>query len=576
MLPKKAWFPQPRHYHKGGFLREIPAGLTVGILLVPQAMAYALLAGVDPIYGLYASLIPLLIYSLLSSSPQVSVGPTALASLVTLGVLSGMPEIPAADYPLMAFTLAGLTGVFQLLFGILRLGILVTLLSRPVISGFVSAAAILIMLSQIKTLFGLDMPRTTYLFDSIRAIGENLNSFHWPTAIMSLGSLVFLLVSRRLIKGWGTLLLIVLATIVTAIFNLDQSGLAVVGELSAGLPSFSWPVFDLDTIKMLIPGALILAMLSFVETVSIAKTYEEQHAYYRAQPNRELIALGLSKVIGSIFQSIPTSGSFSRSAVAHRQGATTFRTHLITVVIVILALFLITDLFFYLPLPALSVIIVLSVEKLLNLAEIRRLWRLDRRDWLNLMATLLVTLIGGLQLGIATGVLLSLGFVLLRNTRPHLAELGRLAGTSEFRNRLRFEELEIDPAVLIVRFDAELYFGNADYFRTEVEQLIQGRGDLLQAVIIDAQTINDLDSTGAYVLEQLHEQLQQDQVALYFCGAIGPVRDHLHRFGLMHKLGLDRHFLTVQQALDHFQAAPDEKGDLDQSALQHKYGSTDL
>lgn len=572
-MRRKAWFPQPSQYHRGGFRREIPAGITVGVLLVPQAMAYALLAEVDPIYGLYASLIPLLVYGLLSSSPQVSVGPTALASLVTLGVLSGIPGITAADYPILAVTLAGITGLFQLIFGAFRLGVLVTLLSRPVISGFVSAAAILIMLSQIKTLFGLDMPRTTYLFESFKAISEHYSSFHWPTAIMSLGSLLLLLLSKRYLKGWGTLLLIIVATAVTAIFQLDQYGLSIVGELPRGLPTLGWPEMDLDTVKLLIPGGLILAMLSFVETVSIAKTYEEQHAYYRAQPNRELIALGLSKIIGSFFQSIPTSGSFSRSAVAHRQGATTFRTHLITVAIVILALFLITDLFHFLPLPALSVIIVLSVEKLFDLAEIRRLWHMDRKDWLSLVATLLVTLIGGLQLGIATGVLISLGFVLLRNARPHLAELGRLPGTTEFRNRLRFEALEIDPAVLIVRFDAELYFGNADYFRSQVEQLIEGRGSSLKAVIIDAQTINDLDSTGAYTLEQLYQQLQQQQVALYLCGTIGPVRDHLHRFGLMNKLGLDRQFLTVQQALDHFQAAPGEKGGLDQSALQHNYDS---
>ncbi|MEM8585607.1 MAG: sulfate permease [Bacteroidota bacterium] len=589
MYRRQAWFPRPLRYEDGGFRREWLGGVTVGVLLVPQAMAYALLAGVDPIYGLYASLVPLLVYSLFSSCPQVSVGPTALASLVTLGALAGLAEPFTPQYLMLAIALAGLTGLIQLLFGLFKFGVIVTLLSRPVISGFVSAAAVLIMLSQLKTLFGIDMPRASYLIGTLQNFFNHLSGIHWITAAISAGSLAFLLLLRRFLPRWpGTLLLVALATFFSFLFNWEALGVQLVGDLPRGLPQFVLPQIDAfpQTTEIpgsiqgtegdvlgrsvwitLLPAALILAMLSFVETVSIAKTYEERHAYYRARPNRELIALGLSKLAGSFFQAIPTSASFSRSAVAHRQGVTTFRAHLLTLVVVVLALFVLTDLFAHLPLASLSVIIVLSVEKLFNLAEIKRLWHLDRKDWFSLIVTLVLTLLGGLQLGIGAGVLVSLGRVMMRSARPHLAELGCLPGTTEYRNVKRYDRLLIDPNILVVRFDAELFFGNADYFRDELEKLIEKRSPAPKAVVIDAHTINDLDSTGIYVLEQLHERLLSDNIALYFCGAIGPVRDQLFASGLMDRFGRDHYFNTVQRAVSKINGDLPDAGD--RPALQH-------
>ncbi|MEO0625958.1 MAG: sulfate permease [Bacteroidota bacterium] len=568
MLRKQAWFPRPLRYDEGGFRREWLGGVTVGVLLVPQAMAYALLAGVDPIFGLYASLVPLLIYSLFSSCPQVSVGPTALASLVTLGAISGLAKTFTADYLALAIALAGLTGLIQLLFGIFRLGVLVTLLSRPVISGFVSAAAILIMLSQLKTLFGMDMPRASYLVGTLKNFITHLGEIHWLTASISMGSLVFMITLRRVLPKWpGTLLLVFVATLITWAFDWSSLGVEVVGALPRGLPKFGLPQVDASAWVSLLPAAFILAMLSFVETVSIAKTYEERHAYYRAQPNRELVALGLSKLAGSFFQAIPTSASFSRSAIADKQGVTTFRAHLMSLVVVVLALFVLTDLFAYLPLASLSVIIVLSVEKLFNLAEIKRLWHLDRKDWFSLVTTLVFTLLGGLQWGIGAGVLVSLGRVMMRTARPHLAELGCLPESNEYRNIERYDNLKVDPNILVVRFDAELFFGNADYFRDELERLIHKRGEAPQAIVIDAHTINDLDSTGIYVLEQLHERLSADGIGLYLSGAIGPVRDQLFASGLMDRFGRDHYFNTVQRAVSKINGDLPEAGD--RPALQH-------
>lgn len=535
-------------------------------------MAYALLAGVDPIYGLYASLVPLLIYSLFSSCPQISVGPTALASLVTLGAL-GSIAVPFTDeYLTLAIALAGLTGLIQLLFGLFRLGVIVTLLSRPVISGFVSAAAILIMLSQLKTLFGLQMPRASYLIGTLRNFFSHLGEIHWLTTSISLGSLVFLLLLRRFLPRWpGTLLLIILATTLSAVFQLESAGVVVVGQLPRGLPDFALPVQWLSGASItwisLLPAAFILAMLSFVETIAIAKTYDEQYAYYRAQPNRELIALGLSKLGGSLFQAIPTSASFSRSAVADRQGVKTFRAHLLTLAVVVLALFVLTDLFYHLPLATLAVVIVLSVEKLFNLAEMKRLWHLDRKDWFSLIVTLVFTLLAGLQWGIGAGLLASLGRVMIRSARPHLAELGRLPGTTEYRNIKRFDKLQVFTDILVVRFDAELFFGNADYFRDELEALIEKRAIPPKAIIIDAHTINGIDSTGIYALEQLHERLLSEGIDLYLCGAIGPVRDLLHTSGLMNRFGEGHYFNTVQRAVDKVAGKLPDEGD--RPALQH-------
>lgn len=546
------------------------AGLTLGVVLIPQAMAYGLLAGVEPVYGLYAALIPLLVYTLLASTPHVSVGPTALASLLCLNGLAGVAEVGTPEYLGYAVLLAGLTGLIQLLFGVLRLGGLVSLLSRPVLSGFVSAAAVLIVASQIKLLLGLDMPRTAYLYDTVVEVVRHLNTWQWPTAALGLGTLLLLLAGKRWTPRAPVLLFcIVAATLLVYLLRLDRvGGIAVVGAIPAGLPGFAVPEMNWSTALALLPTALILALISFVETLSIGNTFATRHGYYRIKPNRELVALGVSKILGSFFGAIPTSASFSRSAVVEEGGGRGPVSGLVAVLLLVLVLLFLTPLFYYLPLPMLAAVIVFSVGKLFDLAEMRRLGRLAPRELAVLLVTFGFTLFAGLQYGIAGGVVLSLVFVFMRAARPHLAELGRVAGTNAFRNVSRFTDAEVDPSLLIVRFDAELYFGNAEYFGDRILAMVEERGEQLEAVLLDAHTINDLDTTGLYALEQLYDQLERRELAFYLAGVIGPVRDRLFHAGLMQRMGVERYFLSIQDAI-RYHRDRDVRRNWDLPAVQH-------
>ncbi|WP_116108526.1 SulP family inorganic anion transporter [Lewinella sp. IMCC34191] len=563
------YLPRPADYGRKDIRQDLLSGLTVTVVLVPQAMAYGLLAGVPPVYGLYASLVPLIVYSLLASTPHIAVGPTALASLLTLNGLSDLAAVGTEEFIRLALQLAALTGFIQLLFGMLRLGGLVSLLSRPVLSGFVSAAAVLIVASQLKSLFGLDMPRTAYLHETIYAFAAHLNSFHWPTALMGLGSLGILIVGKRFFPRLPYLIIwIVGATLLTWLLRLDRSGIDVVGEVPAGLPAFSFPGISLDDTLTLLPVAAVLALISFVETLSIGNTFATRHGYYRVRPNRELLALGLSKIAGSLFAAVPTSASFGRSAVLEESGGRSALANLATFVLLVFVLLFLTPLFYYLPIAMLAAVIAFSVGKLFDLEEMRRLYRLAPRELAVLLVTFLFTLFAGLQYGIAGGVVLSLTFVFLRAARPHLAELGRIPGTNAFRNISRFTGAEVDPALLVVRFDAELYFGNAEYFSDRIQEMVEERDDRLEAVILDGHTVNDLDTTGLYALEKLYEGLHQRQLHFYLTGMIGPVRDTLYRSGLMERMGVESHFLSIQDAIRyHYDRG--ESRDWNFPAVQH-------
>lgn len=563
------WFPRPTTYAAADVRRDVIAGLTVTVVLIPQAMAYGLLAGVEPVYGLYAALVPLLVYTLLASSPHVAVGPTALASLLTLSGLSHLATPNTADFLSLAVVLATLTGLLQLAFGLLRLGGLVSLLSRPVLSGFVSAASLLIVASQIKAFLGLDMPRTTYLHETVLQFFAHLDSFHWPTALLGALTILVLAAGKQWWPRFPTMLVwVVLATVVVFYFRLDLAGIGVVGTVPAGLPGFSVPAVSWSVVGDLLPVAAVLALISFVETLSIGQALGARHGYYNVLPNRELIALGLSKVAGSFFSAIPTSASFGRSAVLEESGGRSPLAGLVSLALLALVLLLLTPLFYYLPVPVLAGIIIFSVGKLFDLEEMRRLYRLAPRELAVLLVTFLFTLFAGLQYGIAGGVVLSLTFVFLRAARPHLAELGRIPGTNAFRNVNRFREAEVDPTLLIVRFDAELYFGNAEFFGDRILDMVAEKGEDLRAVILDGHTINDLDTTGLHALEQLYEKLRSRNIALYLTGMIGPVRDFLYRSGLMERMGVEAHFLSVQEAIRYYRGQGDRR-DWDRPALQH-------
>ena len=532
-------------------------------------MAYGMLAGVEPVYGLYAALVPLVVYTLLASTPHVSVGPTALASLLCLNGLSPLVAPGSPKYLGTVIALAVLTGVIQLAFGLLRLGGMASLLSRPVLSGFVSAAAVLIIVSQVDALFGLDTERTAFLHETVLELGRNAGSVHGWSAALGLGCLGLLLAAKKWLPSrFPVMLVLIVVTTLLVWWIGPEAGVVTIGEVPSGFPAFQLPVVDGPLVLQLLPVALVLALISFIETLSIGKAFSPRYDYYRILPNRELFALGASKVLGGLFQAIPTSASFSRSAVVESGGARSPVANLVAAGLLVLTLLFLTPLFYYLPVPVLAAIIIFSVRNLFDLAEMRRLWRLAPKEFITLLITFLFTLFTGLQWGILGGVLLSLAFVFLRAARPHLAELGRVPHTNAFRNRARFTGALVDPAVLLVRFDAELNFGNAGFFRDRLEALVDERGSALRVVILDAHTINDIDTSGLFALTRFLEFLEQRRVELYLCGVIGPVRDMLYRSGVMERMGADHNFLSIQDALQHLADGPGERG-WDRPAVQH-------
>lgn len=567
-IPILDWLPK----YKKSYLRgDLLAGLTVGVMLVPQGMAYGLLAGLPPIYGLYASIVPLFLYAFFGTSRQLSVGPVALVSLLILAGVGQFAETGTEAFIGMAIATAVIAGVIQILLGAFRLGFLINFLSHPVIAGFTSAAAFIIGLSQLKNLLGINTPRSNYIHEIVLSTVEHINDIHWPTVALGLGGIAFILILKRINKAIpGALLAVIVSTATVYIFGMQEQGVEIVRAVPEGLPSISVPKIDWPMVQQLLPLALTICLISFIESLAIAKTIEAMHKNYRVIPNQELIALGLTKIGGAFFHSYPTTGSFTRSAVNNDSGAKTGVSSMISAVLIALTLLFLTPLFFYLPKAILASIIVVAVINLVDYKEAIHLWHTDRRDFMTMIVTFVATLTLGIQNGVFTGVILSLAFMVYRNSKPHISILGQLPNSTSYRNINRFEKAIRHNEILIVRFDAQLYFGNATYFRESLESLVAKESQELKLLILDASSIHDIDSSGIKLLLELMAFLQQRDVQFYLSGAIGPVRDILKKNGLIEKIGAKNHFMYIHDAVDafHKRQKPDEEDSWSPDAVQ--------
>ena len=529
-------------------------------MLIPQGMAYGLLAGLPPIYGLYASIAPLLLYAIFGTSRQLSVGPTAVvALLVAAGIQAIGRDLPAATVISLSISAALLAGIIQVVLGFLRLGILVNFLALPVIGGFTSAAAFIIGFSQLKYLLGIPLERNNNVFSLLTEINQHIGQTHIITLAIGLGSIALLLLLKRFAKGIpGSLVVVVLGIGLSAWFQLDKLGVAIVGTVPEGLPPFEWPNLSLQRIQEILPLAVTVCIISFIESVAIAKTIEGRHDDYRVSPNQELIALGLSKIGGAFFQSFPTTGSFTRSAINDESGGKTGLSSVVSALVVALTLLFLTPFFYYLPKAILAAIIVVAVINLVDYREAQRLWNTDGRDFTNMVVTFTATLAFGIQNGILTGVLLSLGIMIYRNARPHITVLGQLPASRHYRSINRFPEARDRAEILILRFDAQLYFGNSTYFRDEVEAIVGKRDPKPKLLILDASSIHDIDSSGVKALEEVLCFLEERDIRFYISGVIGPVRDILFRNELMSRIGKHNQFLHIQDAVDYYYSHPDK------------------
>lgn len=538
---------------------DVSAGLTVAVMLIPQGMAYAMLAGLPPVIGLYASVVPLLVYALLGTSRQLAVGPVAMVSLLVATGVGALAEAGSSEYVLLAVVLAGMVGVLQLAMGVFRLGKLVTFLSHPVISGFTSAAAIIIGLSQLKHLLGASIPRSAHLHELLLNASRALPDTSLPTlAIGAVAVVILLVLKKRAPRFPGALTVVVLGTLVTWGFGLHEAGVAIVGDVPAGLPTPSVPGFDLAKLSALLPTALVISLVGFMESISVAKAFARKNRY-EVDANQELVGLGLANVAGFFFGGYPVTGGFSRTAVNGQAGARTGLASAITAVVIGVSLLFFTPLFHFLPNAVLAAIVMTAVFGLVDWKEAKHLWHVKRPDAVLLGLTFVVTLFVGIEEGIAAGVVTSLAFFVHRSTRPHHAVLGRLPGTTLYRNVRRFDEAEELEGVKIWRFDASFYFANADYFRDQVDRLLLD-GET-RALVLDASGINDLDASAESMLQDIHTRLQGAGIALFVANAKGPVRDVMARGGFTEKLGEAQFFLDLHRAVERALEAAGERSD---------------
>ncbi len=549
-IPAAEWLPK---YNLNLFKGDLVAGLTVGVMLIPQGMAYAMLAGMPPIYGLYASIVPLILYALLGTSRQLAVGPVAMVALLIAAGVGAIAEVGSTEFIGLAILLALMVGVLQLLMGVFRLGFLVNFLSHPVIAGFTSAAALIIGFSQLKHLLGIDIPRSNHIHEIIGNAFANLEAVNGPTLIVGLTAIALILLVKRIkLPIPGPLLAVVFGILAVWGLGWHEQGVKIVEEVPKGLPSFGLPSLDLDSLKTMLPIALTISFIGFMESIAVAKAIQSKHKNYQVSPNQELIALGVANIGGAFFQAFPTTGGFSRTAVNDQAGAKTGLASIISAVLIALTLLFLTPLFYYLPKAILASVIMVAVFGLIDFKEAKHLWHTDRGDFWMMMTTFIGTLSLGIEEGILIGVVLSLALIIYRTTQPHTAVLGKIPGKPHYKNIDRFKDLEVRDEILIIRFDARLYFANVNYFREKIEKEIQAKGDALQLLILDADSINGIDSSGVHALNEIIDYCADKEIQIQLVGVKGPIRDVLHRAGVVNKLGEEQFFFRIQHAVDYF------------------------
>jgi SulP family sulfate permease len=530
------------------------AGLTVGTILIPQGMAYAVLAGVPPQYGLYTALIPIIVYALFASSTKLAIGPVAISSMLVLAGVNKLAPIGSEEYINLVILCGFLIGYLKLLIGSLNLGFIVNFISRPVIAGFISAAAIIIIVSQLGDILGIIIPRMEKLHQSCYYACTHLNETNLINLGISIATIGIILGIKKLSKAIpGALIVVILGIAISYFFNLETYGIKIIKEVPQGLPSIAIPTLSYENVRALLPTVLTVTVINIVECLGIAKSLQSKHKDHVVNPDRELMALGLSKLMGSFFLAIPSSGSFSRSAVNSNMNAKTGISGIVTAVLIAITLLFFTDIFYYLPYAVLAAIILLSVVKLIDYKEAIQLWKTHKIDFMMMISTFVITLLVGIEQGIFSGVMLSLLSVLYKSSKPNLIEIANIKGSSHYRNVDRFDDLDKFPHTIILRFDNQLYFGNADYFKESIlDQIEESKFDI-KYVILDASQMHDIDSTGIHILSDLILDLKKRNIDLHVCEANGVVRDMLYKSGLMNEK--EKHHMTVHNAITeiHFQ-----------------------
>ncbi|UJP64536.1 SulP family inorganic anion transporter [Mongoliitalea daihaiensis] len=556
-IPILEWLPT---YKKTDLQGDLSAGLTVGIMLIPQGMAYAMLAGLEPIHGLYAVTIPLILYAIFGTSRQLAVGPVAMVSLLTAAGIATLNPSSPEQYLMLALSLAFLVGVIQFGMGVLKLGFVVNFLSHPVINGFTSAAAIIIGLSQIKHLFRINLPNSEHVQEMFVAIYTNISDIHWVTFGIGVLGIIIIKFGKKIHPSFPAPLVAVIVGIgLVAGFDLTSQGVKIVGDVPSGLPTFSSPSFDLESLKTLFPIALTISLVGFAESFAVAKTIQAKHKNYQLNANQELIALGMANFGSAFFKGYPVTGGFSRTAVNNQAGAKTTMSSIISAVLIILTLLFFTGLFYNLPSAILAAVVLVAVSGLIDYKEPIHLWKKDKADFVMLMATFIITLTLGIETGIISGMVLSLLVVIYKATRPHMAKLAKVPGTTIYRNISRFENLQERKDILVLRIDGPIYFANVAYIKSKIDEWVLEKDGELRLIVLNMESVTHIDSTGAHELHEWFAIWKKAGIIGSMSSVKGPIRDVLNRWNLIEEIGKDNIFIDDNSACGSYDHEIDPK-----------------
>jgi len=545
-LPMLQW---ARQYNQQTLTSDLVAAVIVTIMLIPQSLAYALLAGLPPEIGLYASILPLVAYTLFGTSRTLAVGPVAVVSLMTAAAAGNLAAQGTPEYITAAIALAFISGLMLILMGLLKLGMLANFLSHPVISGFITASGIIIAASQLKHILGVSAHGHN-LVEIVSSLFEHLSDINYPTVIIGVTATVFLFWVRKQLKPLlmkmgmgprsadivakaGPVLAVAATTGATYLMGLTESGVKVVGDIPTGLPGLALPGFDFELWQQVAMSALLISVVGFVESVSVAQTLAAKRRQ-RIDPNQELIGLGSANIGSAISGGFPVTGGFSRSVVNFDAGAETPAAGAFTAVGIAIATLVLTPLIFFLPKATLAATIIVAVLSLVDLGALKRTWEFSRSDFAAMAATIVLTLVEGVEAGIIAGVALSILLHLYRTSTPHSAVVGRVPGTEHFRNVERFD-VETDPKILTVRIDESLYFANARYLEDRVYDLV-AKNQQAEHLILMCPAINGIDASALESLEAINLRLKDGGVKLHLTEVKGPVMDQLRRSHFLEEL----------------------------------------
>ena len=550
-----------RRYDRHALSNDMVAAVIVTIMLIPQSLAYALLAGLPPEAGIYASIAPIILYAIFGTSRALAVGPVAVVSLLTASAIGQVAEQGTAGYAVAALTLAFLSGGFLVLMGVLRLGFLANFLSHPVIAGFITASGILIATSQLKHILGVSAHGHT-LPEMLGSILAHLDEVNWITVAIGVSAAAFLfwvrgnlkpllkrlgtgpILTDLLAKG-GPVLAVVVSTLAAWGFGLADLGVRMVGDVPQSLPPLTMPGLSPDLVSALLIPAILISIIGFVESMSVAQTLAAKKRQ-RIDPDQELIGLGAANLGAGFTGGFPVTGGFARSVVNFDAGAETPAAGIFTALGLAIAAIALTPLVYFLPTATLAATIIVAVLSLVDFSVVRHAWTYSKVDFAAVSATILLTLGFGVEIGVASGVALSIALHLYKTSRPHVAEVGRVPGTEHFRN-IRRHKVETHPSVVTLRVDESLYFANAAFLQDYVYDRVVG-DDAVRHVVLMFSAVNEVDLSALESLEAINTRLDSMGIRLHLSEVKGPVMDRLKRSHFLDNL-TGRVFLSQHEAM---------------------------